>query len=407
MADRLNKKFRKILRLSSRRRSVRPSPGEQATDVASAVTQAPRRSRNGTVYSTLLDIPPETLNTITEMLSLHDKARLLATCKAMKSYIEPQLWCRIKTRIGTSQDTAGLVGLLTDRPDIVPLIKALLMLGIVVFWTKNVDTMPYQSMPYQLTKEDAALFRQPTVERFRLSYVDFSAFETVDTAYFMHTNLRTLDLEDSHHSPEALNRFTSPSRNLTELQFQHSGDPPFVPTHYLPILTPHVATVKVLRLQWRYSRTTSAPDYDGLDLTAFSALRLLRIQPSVLLGPGNGAWIHIRQMIHNRLPPGLKMLLLESLTLPPLHRGLVMGLFPKDKELIRCLIEQRKDVAPRLRYIFMYYLEEMSEPDDLYDLADEHGMEFCALYASDVIDPGWEALDADTYTNKHGQVKSW
>ena len=127
MADRLNKKFRKILRLSSRRRSVRPSPGEQATDVASAVTQAPRRSRNGTVYSTLLDIPPETLNTITEMLSLHDKARLLATCKAMKSYIEPQLWCRIKTRIGTSQDTAGLVGLLTDRPDIVPLIKALVL----------------------------------------------------------------------------------------------------------------------------------------------------------------------------------------------------------------------------------------------------------------------------------------
>ena len=75
------------------------------------------------------------------------------------------------------------------------------MLGIVVFWTKNVDTMPYQSMPYQLTKEDAALFRQPTVERFRLSYVDFSAFETVDTAYFMHTNLRTLDLEVCLCSP--------------------------------------------------------------------------------------------------------------------------------------------------------------------------------------------------------------
>ncbi|KAL8657644.1 MAG: hypothetical protein Q9226_001706 [Calogaya cf. arnoldii] len=231
----------------------------------------------------------------------------------------------------------------------------------------------------------------------------------------MHTNLRTLDLEDCHYSPEALNRFTSPSRNLTKLDVRHWGDPPFVPTHYLPLLTPHVATLKVLRLQWRHARTTSAPDYDGLNLTAFSALRLLRIQPSVLLGPGDGSVqsyttgkdLNITELIRNRLPPGLKMLLLESLTVPPLRRGFVMELFPKVKELIRYLIERRKDVAPRLRYIFTYYLEEMSEPDDLYNLADEHWMEFCALYASDVIEPGWEALDADTYTNKHGEVKGW
>ena len=51
------------------------------------------------------------------------------------------------------------------------------------------------AIPYQLSKEDAALFRQPTVERFRLSYVGFSAFETIDKAYFMHINLDVLVLE--------------------------------------------------------------------------------------------------------------------------------------------------------------------------------------------------------------------
>lgn len=64
------------------------------------------------------------------------------------------------------------------------------MFGIVVFWMKNVDPIPYQ-----LSEEDAALFRQPTVERFRLSYVDFSVFGTVDKTYFMYLNLKTLDLE--------------------------------------------------------------------------------------------------------------------------------------------------------------------------------------------------------------------
>ena len=51
------------------------------------------------------------------------------------------------------------------------------------------------AIPSQLSKEDAALFRQPTIEGFRLSYVDFSAFKTIDKEYLMHTNLDTLVLE--------------------------------------------------------------------------------------------------------------------------------------------------------------------------------------------------------------------
>ncbi|KAI4262030.1 MAG: hypothetical protein L6R42_002785 [Xanthoria sp. 1 TBL-2021] len=74
-----------------------------------------------------LNLAPKTLDIITEMLSQHEKAKLAATSKAIKTYIEPQLWRKIKTRVGTSQDTAGLVGLLTERLDIVPLIKVLVL----------------------------------------------------------------------------------------------------------------------------------------------------------------------------------------------------------------------------------------------------------------------------------------
>lgn len=51
-----------------------------------------------------------------------------------------------------------------------------------------------------------------------------------------------------------------------------------------------------------------------------------------------------------------------------------------DVELIRCLIERKAEVAPRLKFIFLYYLEEMTEPEGLYDLADKHGMRLNALY---------------------------
>ena len=55
----------------------------------------------------------------------------------------------------------------------------------------------------------------------------------------------------------------------------------------------------------------------------------------------------------------------------------------------------------------MYYLEAMKEPADLYDLADEHGMEICGLYETDVINPPWERIDLDTYVSRYGKNKHW
>ncbi len=193
------------------------------------------------------------------------------------------------------------------------------------------------------------------------------------------------------------------------------GDPAYIPSRYLPTLIHCAATLKTLKLEWANTRTYRTPIYEGLDLTSFFTLRLLRIQPFALLGHGGGGVesytagtnSSIAELIRSRLPRGLKMLILDGLTSPPPSPELRMFLFPMDQELIRCLIEQRESLAPRLRYINLYYLEEMVEPTDLYGLATKHSIEMLALYANENDDPDVRSLDEDTFVARNGEVKSW
>ncbi|KAL8889198.1 MAG: hypothetical protein Q9215_003497 [Flavoplaca cf. flavocitrina] len=421
--------------------------------------------RDATRSLGLLDLPHETLTMITELLSRHDKAKLASTNNAMNSFLEPQLWRKIKTCIGTPKDTAGLVNLLTARPDIIPLIKVIVldeyhpchtrrllsiempeMWGILiqhegrpveqvgerekrslnrsmlkqpklsdfVFWIEFQD---HTRTPYCLTKEDSALFRQPNVTRFRLSYVDFSSFRIIDKTFLTHGSLEKFFVEESNYTVEAFECFLSPSKNLMDLNItQHTGGLPFIPTYYLPTITSYAATLRVLQLKsskqldWR-----SSPGFSGLDLTAFSALRLLRIHPSLLLGPGAedaqsytaGTSLNITDLIRSRFPSGLRMLLLESLTTHSFLKYLQVEIYPQDEEFIRCLIEQRQSLAPRLKFINLYYLEDMVEPTELYDLAIKHSIEISAWYAKESIDPDFKILDADTFVARNGEVRSW
>lgn len=74
-----------------------------------------------------MDLPPEILDAIVGEIAIHDMAMLALTNKAVKAYIEPHLYRKMYTRIGTPQDTAGLVHLLQWRPDIVPKIEILIL----------------------------------------------------------------------------------------------------------------------------------------------------------------------------------------------------------------------------------------------------------------------------------------
>lgn len=68
-------------------------------------------------------------------------------------------------------------------------------------------------------------------------------------------------------------------------------------------------------------------------------------------------------------------------------------IFDKDLEFMRCLLEQRELVAPKLTHLFMYYLNNMVEPEDLYEVADRVGVKMSGLYESDDTNVDWDWLD--------------
>ncbi|KAI4112900.1 MAG: hypothetical protein LQ345_006021 [Seirophora villosa] len=181
------------------------------------------------------------------------------------------------------------------------------------------------------------------------------------------------------------------------------GNPPYPPRHYLSALSGAAETLKILKLDWRHARPSLVSECGGLDLTGFIALRLLRIQPSTLLGPGEEGFASyttsdhpdLSEFIRSRLPPRLKVLVLEGLTNLPPPPGFDQLLCVRDVELIKCLIEQRQHVAPKLKYISMCYIDEIVEPMELYDLADKHGMSLCGTNRHDIIDPPEKFLDED------------
>ncbi len=134
---------------------------------------------------------------------------------------------------------------------------------------------------------------------------------------------------------------------------------------------------------------------------------MLRIEPGLLLGPHQpkrvGTYTNpespdLPQLIRSRLPPRVKILLLESVTSARnVDDGLDQVIFDKDLELMRCLLEHRDAVAPKLTRLWMYYLENMVNPMDLYALAKRVGVRMCGLYESDdfEIDDAWLDQDED------------
>lgn len=106
---------RPTTRISTRQRVTMPKKHHVGNEDATA----PKLS--------LLDLPPEVLDLIVKDIKIHDMAVLARTNKSVRAYIEPRLYDKIYTRINTGNDTAGLVRLLHNRPDIIPLIKTLVL----------------------------------------------------------------------------------------------------------------------------------------------------------------------------------------------------------------------------------------------------------------------------------------
>ncbi|KAL8880639.1 MAG: hypothetical protein Q9198_001992 [Flavoplaca austrocitrina] len=169
-----------------------------------------------------------------------------------------------------------------------------------------------------------------------------------------------------------------------------------------PIL-PHAAPTRTLQLEQRgmYHRRPFT-----FDLSSFTALRLLRIEPRLLLAPfrnnrdtySTTANTDLADLIRRRLPPNLKVLLL-NLT-EPFAPGpdIAQVIFPEDIEFMQCVLEQRDAVAPKLKGLFMYYEENLAQTEELsklYNLADSIPVLMCALNWTGVVDLAWDGFDTD------------
>ncbi|KAL8910661.1 MAG: hypothetical protein Q9171_004077 [Xanthocarpia ochracea] len=358
-----------------------------------------------------MDLPQEIRDAIVEDLTLGELATLVRTSKSVQASLEPRLYYKIYMRFNTPNNTAGLVELLQRRHHIAPMIQILVLdeyhprhtRRLLSIEMPNLGCLLVQhegnSIAYVSEREKRALNREMVEQPAISNY--FSPFETASHRYLNYPGLKKLFIEESTYSTDALKQLIAPSKYLTSINLHHlTGPLPFKERDLCQVLSLAAGTLKVLKLFWTYHPLER--DY-GFDLSQFTALRLLRIEPGLLLGPHKSLETYtstespdLAQLIRSRLPPNLKMLLLESLTLPDrIDPELEQVIFGKDLEFMRCLLEQRDSIAPRLTYLLMYYLNNMVPPKDLYKLADRVGMRFCGLYDLDDLDPDWDWLDKD------------
>ncbi|KAL9036744.1 MAG: hypothetical protein Q9180_004119 [Flavoplaca navasiana] len=376
----------------------------------------------------LLDLPPEVLDAIIEEIAIGDMAALARTCKAVKAYIEPRLHQKMYTRSGTRQDTEGLVDLLQSRPEKLPLVEILALdeyhprhtrhllamcmprlwciliqhqegewVHIVVF-SRNINLAPEK-----FSRPDIRLFNYSNLTHLRLSNVDLSEFGNPGHGSFSLPHLIFFWVEDCWYSAAALERLVTSSNCLESITLSAFNGPPIEERMLQPIL-PHAApTLETLQL---VQRGMYYPRPFTFDLSSFTALRLLRIEPRLLLAPfGNNRGTYsttenpdLADLIRRRLPPNLKVLLL-SLTQPFTPRAdIAQVIFPEDMELMQCLLEQRDAVAPKLKGLFMYYEENLAETEELnklYDLAYSIPVHMGPLHRTGVVDLAWDGFDTD------------
>ncbi|KAI2620071.1 hypothetical protein GGR54DRAFT_630578 [Hypoxylon sp. NC1633] len=402
-------------------------------------------------YIRFFGLPLEIQWWILRCLDLRDQASFLQTCQRARHIVEPLLYNKIFTKIGTHNDTTGLIEFFLRRPHVVRLVHFLVLdefhpvayrqLMAIEFPNLESMIMQHDGEPLeiddekrrslnQLVKEqpkltnltfsierdnasavkieedDAILFRHRTLRRIRISYIDFSAFAQSDVDYFQHANLKGLFIELCWYTREALDRIVSPTTKLQNVLIGHNDQLPITETMYPVLLAPARESLRILDLTWRWKIPV---EDQGMDFTQFPNLHFIRIPPVYLLGSAYRDGSVLPDLIRTRFPPNLKMLLLENIVprsirvlnergiafpgYPPPGYTLELTLMPRDYQLIRFLITQKHDVLPRLKYVLMYYMEFMSDPSDLYPLAKENGVTLGPLLATDYLNPLLDWLD--------------
>ncbi|KAI1386524.1 uncharacterized protein F4822DRAFT_319269 [Hypoxylon trugodes] len=402
-------------------------------------------------HSYFFNLPLEIQWWILRYLGPCDQASFLQTCTRARDIVEPLLYTKVYTKIGTYNDSTGLVDLLFRRPHIIRSIHILILdefhpvayrqLMAIEFPNLESIIMHHEGEPLSidderrrsmnefvkeqpnltnltfaiepenpstvlLEQDDAILFRHRKLRRIRISHVDFSAFGGLDADYFPHSDLKRLLVDSCWYTYGALAQLLSPTTKLISLLLGHNAQLPFSERLYPALLGPVRETLRILDLTWRHKIPLGN---EGMDFTRFPNLHFLRVPPIYLLGTAYTDNADLEGLIRSRFPPNLKMLLLENIVPRSIRvmdeQGVVfpgyprpgftleLTLLPHDYHLIRFLTTEKDHVLPLLKYVLMYYMEFLQDPAGIFSLAKDHGIMLSHLSGSDHINHLLEWLD--------------
>ncbi|KAK1988459.1 hypothetical protein LZ30DRAFT_22171 [Colletotrichum cereale] len=396
----------------------------------------------------LLTIPPELVSTILCNLEIRELRPLMETCRALGSLTAPAFYEKIFTREGTRHDTAGLVDLLVRRPHIRTLIHYLVideldevavrqllafdlpnLRSILVQHEKDISKPadaeakqrlnalvtqkprmqnftlnvmhdsfhcpPERRTYYRLSAEDAVFFRNPTLTRVRLSYLDLGGLKDPSVDPLPFGNLGELHIEACKLGLEALEKMLAPATSLRKFHFMHQFGLPCEPDHFVSLLGPARGTLKVLKLHW--SRF-EAPETACMSLSGFPAIRQLVVDPLLLFGSYT-AESDMAALVRGGVPPNLKVLSLDNVQpwdRPRLRPGWGYALSPVNKKLIRTLVEEKEHLLPRLRHLTYYHGNQCAEDLTAYPYED-HGMGLTTSNVDEDLNIPMDWLDSDEW----------
>ncbi|KAF4945736.1 hypothetical protein FSARC_14370 [Fusarium sarcochroum] len=414
-------------------------------------------SRQGTQPAGLSTLAPEIYSMIMKELLTGDFFNLMQTSKAINHLTTPFLYYKLYTREGTDADTTGLVNMLKEKPWITDLVHALVIdeldegayrellafdfpnLEVILLqhekkvkltinkeekqelnkhilpksqltnFVCNIMRNPYNYQPehrklHKFQIHDAILFSHPALTRLRLCYVDLTAFKDASVDMFPFEHLTELLIEVSRLNIETLRKILLPAKALQTFRYHQEVQLNFTLQEFRDLLYKFKDTLKVLKLPWR---RIHEGETTGMDLSDFTALKLLIIDPRLLFGPWDvipDVYGHIRK----RMPPNVKLLVLDELRLPYHGNGGDTDALVHETniKLLQTIVEHKWNLVPQLRCLLYYDAGNLKLPKGLKEQADAQKI---TMWAEDVDydpDPTSEWLDASWVFGEPGSGES-
>lgn len=237
---------------------------------------------------------------------------------------------------------------------------------------------------FPATEADIILFRHPSLTRLRIQFADLTAFGQPSIAPLPTESLRTLWVEATICSLEALRKILLRVGSLETFDFDHSFRPlSFEPSEFTVLLSACQTRLTSLKLRWDrdaygLSCPWSLPRYQRLSFSSFPALRYLMISPQMMIGSYGEETDY--SAIQQRFPTGLKVLYLYEFVKPDHSSSAAPSeMLAPDRKLLLALLGLEPKQSNCLQYLIYSDIKFVLEPTDIRKRAKDSDIELVGV----------------------------